>query len=292
MSVPYNLNRNSFTACILLCVLVLLVSISGGCVNKILQKDTRAESSETVGYGNSTDLAGTPGTEQRSPAVIPAVPVAKITPVKSEIVTEVAPYITPDPYPVMHATRINETPVYRFIDREPEFEKKYVMRGNATGFLVNVVEGPLYIVYSVKPQNDCLFDPETCRGGQTKPVQRPYLTITVRDNATQEVVTEDGYGRQYSSDTGDYNFVVQGENDDGLTSSGGMSGSNSVSPGLRRIIIYREGIFHVTMEGNYLDVNLAIITGTSPDQLEINSEKKAGVPSLTKPLPEEEGEWG
>ena len=39
------------------------------------------------------------------------------------------------------------------------------------------------------------------------PVNRPYMTITVLDNQTQQIVAEDGYAREYSSDTGNYQYT-------------------------------------------------------------------------------------
>jgi hypothetical protein len=134
---------------------------------------------------------------------------------------------------------------------------------------VNVIEGPLYLVYTVNPQNDCLRNPDSCRGSLDKPVQRPYLTITVRDNETGEILAEDGYGREYSSDTGDYSISITSDSEDGESTT-------TQEPGPRRIVIFREGTFHITMEGNYLDIDLSIITGASPDPLEVSTDKSSG----------------
>ncbi len=264
----------------ILLILFVLVSLSGGCINKVLQNDSDSEFpavSDNPDFNVMTDGSGNTAIP---PAIANQEPVAQMTPVKSEIVTEAAPFVTPDPYPILHGTRINETPQYRFIDRVPEFTKNYIFRGNATGLLVNVVEGPLYIVYTVKPQNDCLLSPNSCRGDLEKPVQRPYLTITVRDNETHDIIAEDGYGREYSSDIGTYEFILIDE-----------EGSNTVTPGPRHIVIYREGVFHVTMEGSYLNVDLSIITGSSPDPLEVGTEKQSGQSPSPTPVPDEEEWW-
>jgi hypothetical protein len=274
-------------------IILLVVSVLfGGCINKILPHDSTTETSGKIpssGNQESESLQQQSSANTITPRQVPAM---GITPQKSEIVTEVLPILTPDPYPILHGTRINETHQYRFIDRVPEFEKTYTFRGNATGLLVNVAEGPLYVVYTVKPQNDCLLDPDACRGDMLKPVQRPYLTITVMDNQTQQIVAEDGYGREYSSDTGNYEFIISSENTlDGLTSSSGSIGTNTVYPGPRRIVVYKEGVFHVTIEGNYLDVDLSIITGSSPDPLEVSSEKQSGQSASPTVVPDDEEGW-
>jgi hypothetical protein len=267
----------------LLLVLALLTT-SSGCVGKLLagnsdpeiagfdEPDLDPASSGIMSGASPEDMAG----------LSSSVPVAEITPVKSEIVTEVAPVVTPDPYPILHGRRINETRQYRFLDRQPEFTKSYTFRGNATGLLINVAQGPLYIVYTVKPQNDCMANRGSCRGDLEKPVQRPYLTITVRDNQTQEILAEDGYGGVYSWNTGNYEVTIESE-----------EGSFNSETSPRHIILYREGQFHITMEGNYLDIDLSIITGASPDPLEVSTDKSSGLSPASTPAPEipEEEEW-
>jgi hypothetical protein len=273
----------------ILIILILLINCSG-CVNKILQKGSESSLPDNrTGVDNSGDLSLLNNTIGPTGSQFPE-QVAEMRPIKSEIAMVVSPILTPDPYPIIHGTRINETPQYRFLDRLPEFERTYYFDGNATGLLVNVVEGPLYIVYTVTPQHDCLKNPDSCRGNMVNPVQRPYLKITVRDNQTKEIVAEDGYGREFSSDTGNYVFIITGENMDGLLSSGfdGSEGSNTVTPGPRRIIIYKEGSFHITMEGNYIGVHLSIITGSSPDPVEAQEAEHSGLSSLKTPLSEDE----
>jgi hypothetical protein len=273
----------------ILFLLVVFAAVGGGCVNKILHKNPEIPEQPASETKNSPAINTSSGEAASAPESEITIPGAKLTPLKSEIVTEAAPFTTPDPYPVMHGTRINETRQYRFIERTPEFTKTYTLRGNSTGLLVNVAEGPLYIVYKVEPLHDCYLYPDTCRGSKTRPIQRPYLIITVRDNQTHEVVARDGYGGEFSSDTGHYNFVVAGDTMDGLTSSAG-TGSNPVSPGPRFISLYKEGRFHITLEGNYLNTEISIITGTSPDPLETALEMESMGASVPPPVPENE-EW-
>ncbi|MFA4861867.1 hypothetical protein [Methanoregula sp.] len=244
--------------CIIVLILVAASMVSSGCIKKI-QKSSEPAVQTTNGSthspGNETLEFPMATTSQSAPSQTPV----RMTPSKSEIVLEVTPVLTPDPYPIQHATRINGTSEINPLWREPEFQKKYHLAGNATGLLVNVVEGPLYIVYTVTPQKDCLKNPESCRGTIKVPVNRPYLTITVRDNTTQQVIAEDGYGREYSSDIGKYAISISSKNAEGSTNT------DTSTPGPRYIPIYREGSFQITIEGNYLDTDISIITGTSPN---------------------------
>jgi hypothetical protein len=249
-------------------ILVVLLVSSSGCVN-LLQKMTANE--KTAASSDTSPVAEIPGRvaftlEEPAPvARLTSVqpPVPQLTPVKSDVVTEFVPAPTPDPYPIIHGVRINSTPRYAFLYRQPEFTRTYSLKGNRVGLRINVVQGPLYIRYTVAPQNDCLTDPESCRGTTKVPVNRPYMTMTVRDNETQEIVAESGYAREYSSDIGSYKFTITGTED--LDSTQNVAAT--YEPGPRYVAIYKEGRFQVTIEGNYLDVTISVITGASPDLL-------------------------
>src|SRR5208283_215128 len=191
---------------IVLVILVILIVSSAGCI-KIAQN---ALGGEKTGSPNSSAIST--DSQSGSMAVIPHstptsisddVPTPKIT----DSVTEFSPQVTPNPYVFPQAVQINETPLQylSFLNRQPDFTKTYTMNGYPVGLLVNVTQGPLYIVFTVNPENDCLKDPDSCRGSVTVSVSRPYMTITVLDNQTNETVAEDGYGGEFSSDTGNYN---------------------------------------------------------------------------------------
>jgi hypothetical protein len=250
---------------VLLIVIVLLVALTGcaGCI-KAVQNGLGGENvTESTNLQDSTDLQAALTTP--TPVAVPV-----LTPVKSDIVTEVAPYITPNPYITQHGVRINSTPQYRFLYRQPEFTQTYTLsESKPVGLLVNVAQGPLYVVYTVKPKNDCLKD--SCRGSINTTVNRPYMTITVRDNQTKEIVAEDGYAREFSSDTGNYEFTITTTSDDNSDTSDDSSDTESYTsePGPRYIPVYKEGQFLITIEGDYLDVTVSIITGASPDPLEM-----------------------
>ncbi len=261
-------------AVILLLVMVIFIAGTAGCI-KHIQKTAGGDAEATlapdsVQNHNSPVLqpapTGTPATV-KSPSAA-SVPVASVTVQQSAQVQEVAPILPDDPYPIIHGVRVNAAPVYAFLNRTPEFKKTYTLRGNATGLLVNVAQGPLYIVFKVNPEYDCLSHPESCRGTLAVPVNRPYLTITVRDNRTQAIVAEDGYAREYSSDNGHYRIEVISKKD-----------STTSTPGPRYIPVYAEGTFHITVEGNYLDVEISIITGSSPDPLERATNAGTAMPA-------------
>jgi len=264
-------------------VLILLaaLTLSSGCINKLMQK-----SSDSAQAGDSVPQ-DTPGMNATSspagaqPSALQQMPGAQMTPAKSDVVTEVAPYLTPDPYPILHGTRINDTPIENPLDRTPEFEKTYTLEGNATGLQVNVAEGPLYIVYQVTPKYDCMVSPDSCRGNLAASVNRPYMTITVRDNQTKEVVAQDGYAREYSSDTGRYEITISS-----IDETTGEPVTTTASPGPRYIKIYKEGVYHITIEGAYLDVNVKILTGASPSRLDVgngDTSSSAPTPGETPP---------
>jgi len=242
---------------------------AGGCINKVMPGTSLKPAPELSPHT-------TPVTENLSAIQVAApVPVVQtpvlptMTPAKSEAVIEVAPILTPDPYPILHATRINATPLSDRLNRAQIFKKTYHLTGGAEGLLVNVAEGPMYIVYIVTPENDCLKSPGSCLGDMEKPVQRPYMTITVRDNQTYEILVQDGYAREYSSDTGNYEFSYTSKNTmETLLSSASYAETTTTStPGPRYIPIYKEGTFHITIEGAYADADLEILTGPTLEGL-------------------------
>jgi len=280
---------------IVLAVLIGISLISAGCIKNAQQLVDRGGTAEAT----VPEVSGTGIPDEVTPPTPTTVPVPVLTPAKSNIVTEVSPVLTPNPYAIQHAARVNQTPRYNFLYRQPEFTKTYSLTGNAYGLLVNVVQGPLYIKYTVNPKYDCLSNPDSCRGTVLVPVNRPYLTITVRDNQTGQIVAQDGYGREYSSDTGNNNGYSGSSGDvsasttfssaDSDENSEGYSnpGENSKGLGPRYIPVYKEGQFQITIEGNYLDTTISIITGTSPNPLDATEKNSPG----TSAAQAEEDDW-
>ena len=209
---------------------------------------------------------------------IPAQQNLSVTATTPGFVIDAAPIIPPDPYPIQHGTRINATPQNNPLDRVPDFTRTYTLSGNATGMIINVMKGPLIISFVVNPLYDCLENPESCRGNLAASVNRPWMTITVRDNQTLEIVAEDGYGGKYSSDTGRYTFT-----NTGTDVSTGIQTTSTTTPGPRYIAIYKEGQYHVTLTGAYLDVTLSVATGASPLASDTQSSSSSPAPARTLP---------
>jgi hypothetical protein len=254
-------------------LLLAVTTFSSGCIKNFLP-GSNASGNGGDGFPVTPEINRTAAVPENATGPLRMSAVAVMTPAKSSIVTEVAPVITEDPYPIIHGTRINDTPLENPLDRTPDFEKKYHLAGNKTALLVNVAEGPLYIVFQVHPKNDCMGNPDSCRGDLLTTINRPYMTITVQDNQTGEVVAEDGYGQIYSSDTGTYSYSFTSENADSLLKNGYNSETETTTisePGPRYLRVYKEGTFLVTMEGDFVDMHVWILTGDSPSQMEINN---------------------
>lgn len=218
-----------------LIVFLLLVAAvtSAGCIRLIQQSSGTGDPADTdvlqkSGLPQAAVTQPGPGV-QAAPVQDPALSDKGIM-VAS--VSEAAPILIPELYPSLHATRLNQTGNPPSRVPAPFFKKTYPMRGNATGLIVMAPQGPLVIMFDVRPVADCIEDPKSCRGDTIKPVNRPYFTLTVRDHETNGIVAEDGYGREFSSEK-----------------------SN------RTLKVYRDGRFHLTLTGNFLDVTLAVAAG-------------------------------
>jgi hypothetical protein len=226
---------------ILICLFLIVTASSCGCI-KVVE---RSVTSQTAA-GDATPIATIDRTapdmtgEGGRPPVVTATPLPTAPPV----VVAADPILIDDPYKTLHATRIPETDDNRSVIRTPVYEKSYILRGEAYGLVVNATKGPLIVTYDVTPVYDCLEKPDTCRGTIQTPVNRPYCTITVRDNESHAILAQDGYAREYSSQ---------------------KSG--------RRIMIFRDGQFHITVEGNYLTVRISIVTGDSPIKQDTGEEE-------------------
>lgn len=158
------------------------------------------------------------------------------------LVVEAAPVLEGTTSPVQHVSRNNRTEETARFVRLPEFTRIYSLRGNAIGLLANVTTGPLIIGFDIEPEYDCIEDPDSCRGTSEKTVTRPYCLITVRENGSLGIIARDGYGKEYSSDKLN-----------------------------RTVTVYGQGVYHITIEGNALDVTLSLTTGASPLTAETKS---------------------
>jgi|GEM_PF-4862928 len=209
-------------------------------------------------------LAGMIGSAELVNQLAPVQPASPVpeTAGTSSFVSDAPPDIPEDPYPLLHAVRLNSTPEALREERIPEFTRTCPLAANATGLLVRVDRAHLILSWNVVPQNDCLANPASCRGSLAHPVQRPHFTISVRDAATtKELVLEDGYGRKYSSDTN------------------------------RTMKIYREGSYHITLTGEFLEMKLGIATGASPLAHEMDNRTVPAGPEGTTNASTENQFW-
>ncbi|WP_321504544.1 hypothetical protein [uncultured Methanoregula sp.] len=236
---------------ILLALLLCTAASAPGCL--VLLQNQTSEEQQPVPTLTSSSV------QQPSSSVSPAsqqIKSSAIQPQKTAIpparVAEAPPILTSDPYPVPVYVPVNTTssppPLV------PEFTRKYTLRGNATGLVVNVTKGPLLISYDIRPQSDCLDKPESCRGTMGKPITRPYFTLTIRNPTTKEIIAVDGYAREYSS-----------------------AKTN------RTVKIFGEGQYHLTLTGNYLDVTLSVTTGDSPRAIVTPAPVEGSSPSKDIP---------
>jgi hypothetical protein len=258
--------KNNLIYLVLMFLLVLLIS-SSGCIKlaqnalggeKTISTDAPAPSPD-IPVGSMTVVP-----QRESPTHSVEAPAPNIT----DSVTEFTPKQTPSEYVIQHGTRINGTPLnyLSFLNRTPDFTRTYTLDGYPVGLLVNVTQGPLYVVFTVSPENDCLKNPDACRGSTTVPVSRSSMTITVVDNQTNETVAEDGYGGMFSSDTGKYsNDCSSSQGTVSNTYSQPSNDNDNVcqQPGPRYIPVYGCGQYQIILDGSYLDVTVSIITGSS-----------------------------
>jgi hypothetical protein len=135
-------------------------------------------------------------------------------------------------YPVVptYKPEIPEGAVHRptmenrgLINTSTIYDQTYELRYNSVAFLVDVVKPPFVIAYTTTPTTldpYYLNNPNYC-----------FMIITVRDPETMSVITEEGYGRNYSTDTD------------------------------KVITLYRSGTFHVTIFGNMVQVKVKVEAG-------------------------------
>jgi hypothetical protein len=227
-----------YAGCIPVLVILMVIFVSScGCI-RLMEQSAGSNGTQVSGEQNpqSPGTIAPADSPTSAKKFSPSRPIPAVTIATPDFITDAAPVLPPDPYPVQHGTQINETPPTSHNVRNAEFTRTYVLRGNSTGLVVNatVLEGPLRISFNVEPLYDCIEDPASCRGEAAKSISRPYFTLTVRDNQTREIVAEDGYGREYSAEK---------EN--------------------RTINIYSEGRYHLTLTGNSVDIILSVATGNA-----------------------------
>jgi hypothetical protein len=256
---PLANSRRKTGIILLLLILVCLMTGACGCVRLMQQ-------SGNSGNGISTQPDVTAASSAGQGRFPPHAPITTHTQQESGTtagsglqVYSASPDVTPDPYPVQHGTRVNSTVLTsRYVT--PSFTKTYSLGGAPVGLGVNVTKGPFLIYFTINPKYDCLNDPDSCRGTVLVPVNRPYCTITVTDNQTGQIVAQDGYAGEFSSNTTD-----------------------------RSITIYGTGQYLITLEGNYLDITLSLATGDPTPVPTAMPVGQATTPVVVRRPP---GPWG
>jgi len=185
--------------------------------------------------GSGTAQASTISTETSQPSlgVSPSVTVTTPSPDSFEVdQVDPSPYITPDPYKIPYHKPSNWTLTVDpdSVLRIPQFTKNIVLISNATAFRLNVTKGPLYINLTFNP----LFSsPDNTNAQGTNSFVYSDAEVVVIDGSSGVVVTKDGYGGIYSSDA------------------------------QKTITVYQEGPFIITLSGDFIEVNMAISTGSA-----------------------------
>ncbi len=221
----------SFSVAIVL--ILILLSISCGCIEMgevsgsqtALQQDSAVHSYDTPGYqpvarASTPEIAQTGGshTVNHSDQSI------------SEAAKGVATYT--DPIPPSIASNVTRRDLDQTEDLFPRhlaypvvpfFQETYSLSWNNIAILARPSSPPFIIDFTVEADSENPYDAR--------------VLLTVRDNATHEVIAEDGYNGEYSSDPE------------------------------KRIVIRREGDYHVNLYGYRAYVDLSLKEGVPEQQV-------------------------
>jgi hypothetical protein len=216
-------------------LLLLAVVLSAGCIKYLPignagANGTHPESPDSV----AIDIPATSGTvSSGNSSVVPSAVAA--TPSEKLEVVEVDPelYITPDPYRLPYRDHGNWTTVDASrIPKTPEFTKHIILRSNSTAFSVNVTKGPLVIDLTFSPQ---FTNPDMTSLEGTNSFVSSNAEVTVINSMTNVTVATEGYNWVYSTE--DH----------------------------KKITVYSDGSYIITLTGNFIDVTMAIITGSAQE---------------------------
>jgi hypothetical protein len=253
-----NENMNTALARAGIILALLLLVLSAGCIRHLpLGSGADTVTPEATPLPSPAPSASSPGTGISNQTAVPNVSVA-VSPAPVTIrLAEVdpGPYVTPDPYGIPYRDHGNwSTGEPDRIPRIPEFTKQIILRSNTTAFHLNVTRGPLVIDLTYHPRFsnpdqttlDSLVagDSETSGSTETSSDGRNYgvamnsfvfsnAEISVIDEISGATVEKEGFGGIYSTDLE------------------------------KRMTVYREGPFIITLKGDNIDVTMAIITGSA-----------------------------
>lgn len=217
----------SINICIIF--LILLCISSTGCI-KLVQKnhDQSADPQNT-----DNPLISSTQTFASSPLPITTTPVISETKVNP---VDVVDPILPDDYnrTVRDFSEkngeITQTPLRSSLSsRTPVYHLKYFPQFNATAIKVNVTRGPLIINFKAIPK---INNPRIS-----------FAVVTVRELPSKAIVAEERIDTFPKTDD--------------LTLHG-----NSINE--KQIEIFKEGLYHINVYGNQIDVEVNVFTGDSP----------------------------
>lgn len=256
--------------------LILVFVASAGCIKYLpVGNSGDKERTDSSVLPMTTAISPSiPDSSVPSPADTP--PVVVTTPPYYLKVDPVDPgaYVTPDPYAIPYSYHGNwTTGEPDRVPRIPQFTKNVILRSNTTAFQVDVTKGPLVIDLTYQPE---FSNPDNTGLGST---DQGLPSSCNFEDAGSDCSGNSGTSRSDSSDNsvtsgGDSvstnSFVFSGAEvkvfdknaGGGPVAEEGYGGIYS-SDLHKQITIYREGSFVITISGNFIDVNMAIITGSA-----------------------------
>ena len=221
------------TRMIVLVIIVILVISLCGCVEIGAKDDTGT----TVQSGGTTPTPGNgisslpPDNPEYSPESFQAPP----TTVPAQVVTSgnnggfVRDAIPIPPPDVLNITpprnySLNDPPirVSGYSPSQEIYRNTYDLQYRNVGLLANITRAPFIIDFHVDPTSN---NPNDC-----------FFRLTVRDNSTNKIIAENGYGLLYSNDVD------------------------------KHMVIRAPGDYHLNLYGNRVTVTISIRTGTEGDE--------------------------
>jgi len=242
---------NTVAKCLGIVILLAMVVLSSGCINSVQAMVSGSETDGGLPYEDEypSGMSLVPGPD--APAGVAAVMTPAPSPAQTLAVDVVSPdpYVTTDPYRLPYRDHGNWSTVDAVrIKKIPQYSKSFVLRSNATAVRVNAPKAPLVIDLTFSPQWD---NPDQTSGASGSFVYSKALVTVHMENSTA-IVEQEGYGSGYSTDKE------------------------------KKITLYREGIFVITLSGDFIDVKMEITTGDG-------ATKPLAIPaSLTPDIYEEE----
>jgi hypothetical protein len=162
-------------------------------------------------------------------------PTSEPSPTVTFVVEEVSaiPYVTQNPYLLPYRDHGNWSTVEALrIEKIPQYSKSFVLRSNVTAVRVLVPQAPLVIDLTFNP---CWSNPDQTTGASGSFVHSKAL-VTVHKENSSAILEQEGYGSEYSTDKE------------------------------KRITLYREGTFIITLSGDFMDVKMEVTSGAGADK--------------------------